>query len=139
MKKAYFKDEDKFTVRHRSFQVSSKQIRNIFLGLNDGLVETLGALSGFFAAFEKISFVLIAGLTVAVAGAISSKMLNTRCLTFFNILTIGDGYYIAKSLNSLSNFFAPLFSTNFRYSFPFENCSTINSRAKSLPQRFSLQ
>ena len=46
-------------------------MRDIFLGLNDGLVEILGAVSGFFAAFGNSLAVLVAGLTVAVAGALS--------------------------------------------------------------------
>lgn len=46
-------------------------MRNVFLGLNDGLVEILGAVSGFFAAFGNPVAVLAAGLTVAVAGALS--------------------------------------------------------------------
>ena len=41
------------------------------MGLNDGLVEILGAVSGFFAAFSNPVSVLIAGLTVAVAGSFS--------------------------------------------------------------------
>jgi len=48
-----------------------QRIRDIFLGFNDGLVEILGAVSGFFAAFQDITTVLVAGLTVAVAGSIS--------------------------------------------------------------------
>jgi VIT1/CCC1 family predicted Fe2+/Mn2+ transporter len=46
-------------------------VRNVFLGLNDGLVEILGAVSGFFAAFGNSVAVLAAGFTVAVAGALS--------------------------------------------------------------------
>ena len=46
-------------------------MRNIFLGLNDGLVEILGAVSGFFGAFGDAATVLIAGIMVAVAGALS--------------------------------------------------------------------
>jgi VIT1/CCC1 family predicted Fe2+/Mn2+ transporter len=46
-------------------------VRNVFLGLNDGLVEILGAVTGFFAAFGRSSAVLAAGFTVAVAGAMS--------------------------------------------------------------------
>ena len=39
-----------------------RAVRNIFLGLNDGLVEILGAVSGFFGAFgEPDCTVLIAG------------------------------------------------------------------------------
>jgi len=48
-----------------------QRIRDIFLGFNDGLVEILGAVSGFFAAFQNVTTVLIAGITVAVAGSIS--------------------------------------------------------------------
>jgi hypothetical protein len=42
-----------------------------FLGLNDGLVEILGAVGGFFVAFGSSMAVLAAGFTVAVAGAMS--------------------------------------------------------------------
>jgi len=52
-------------------KIHPARIRNIFLGFNDGLVEILGAVSGFFAAFQMASSVLIASLTVAVAGSIS--------------------------------------------------------------------
>src|SRR5262249_20288282 len=41
------------------------------LGLNDGLVEILGAVSGFFAAFSASAAVVVAGFTVSVAGALS--------------------------------------------------------------------
>ncbi len=52
-------------------RIRPARIREIFLGFNDGLVEMLGAVSGFTAAFADVSSVLIAGLTVAVAGALS--------------------------------------------------------------------
>lgn len=52
-------------------RIDAERIRNIFLGFNDGLVETLGAVSGFFAAFANSTSVLAAAFTVAVAGAIS--------------------------------------------------------------------
>jgi VIT1/CCC1 family predicted Fe2+/Mn2+ transporter len=51
--------------------ISPERVRNVFLGLNDGLVEILGAVSGFFAAFGTTIAVLAAGFTVAVAGALS--------------------------------------------------------------------
>ena len=51
--------------------VSPEQIRNTFLGFNDGSVEILGAVSGFAVAFQSVKHVLIAGTTVAVAGALS--------------------------------------------------------------------
>jgi vacuolar iron transporter family protein len=52
-------------------RISPDRIRNIFLGLNDGLVEILGAVSGFFGAFGNRTTVLVAGATVAAAGALS--------------------------------------------------------------------
>ena len=52
-------------------KIDSGKIRDIFLGLNDGLVETIGAVSGFFAAFSSAATVITAGFTVAVAGAFS--------------------------------------------------------------------
>jgi VIT1/CCC1 family predicted Fe2+/Mn2+ transporter len=66
-----FKHEDATVGADGERRISPERIRNIFLGLNDGLVEILGAVSGFFAAFGKPGTVLIAGLTVAVAGALS--------------------------------------------------------------------
>jgi VIT1/CCC1 family predicted Fe2+/Mn2+ transporter len=52
-------------------RINPDTVRNLFLGLNDGLVEILGAVSGFFAAFGNSLAVLAGGLTVAVAGALS--------------------------------------------------------------------
>lgn len=66
-----FKHEDAIVSGGAERRISGEKIRNIFLGLNDGLVEILGAVSGFFAAFGDTTKVFIAGLTVAVAGAFS--------------------------------------------------------------------
>ena len=66
-----FKHEDAIVVGERERRISPERVRNIFLGLNDGLVEILGAVSGFFGAFGDAATVLIAGITVAVAGALS--------------------------------------------------------------------
>ena len=52
-------------------KIDPEKIRNIFLGLNDGLMEILGAVSGFFGAFSDAVTVLIAAATAAVAGALS--------------------------------------------------------------------
>lgn len=52
-------------------QVHPERIRDVFLGLNDGLVEILGAVSGFFIAFQTLPAVLSAAFTVAIAGAFS--------------------------------------------------------------------
>jgi len=66
-----FKREGTIITREGSRRIYPEQIRNIFLGFNDGLVEILGVISGFFAVFQTASSVLIAGFTVAVAGSIS--------------------------------------------------------------------
>ena len=66
-----FKHEDALATGRAGRRIRPERIRNIFLGLNDGLVEILGAVSGFFGAFGNASTVLVAGATVAVAGALS--------------------------------------------------------------------
>ena len=66
-----FKHEDEVVTGEAERQINPERVRDIFLGLNDGLVEILGAVSGFFAAFGNSLAVLVAGLTVAVAGALS--------------------------------------------------------------------
>jgi VIT1/CCC1 family predicted Fe2+/Mn2+ transporter len=66
-----FKHEDMVVTGEAERRISPEKVRNVFLGLNDGLVEILGAVSGFFAAFGSSVAVLAAGFTVAVAGALS--------------------------------------------------------------------
>jgi VIT1/CCC1 family predicted Fe2+/Mn2+ transporter len=66
-----FRHEDAIVTGVAERRISPARIRNIFLGLNDGLVEIVGAVSGFFAAFSEAGTVLVAGSTVAVAGALS--------------------------------------------------------------------
>jgi predicted membrane protein (TIGR00267 family) len=66
-----FKHEDAIVSRMTERKINPVRIRNIFLGFNDGLVEIVGAVSGFFAAFGQSTMVLIAGLTTAVAGSLS--------------------------------------------------------------------
>lgn len=66
-----FKHEDAVVMADSELQVSPQRVRDIFLGLNDGLVEILGAVSGFFGAFSNATTVLIAGMMVGVAGALS--------------------------------------------------------------------
>ncbi len=66
-----FKHEDAVVTGLGKPTIHPEQIRNILLGLNDGLVEILGAVSGFFAAFGNAATVLVAASTVSVAGAIS--------------------------------------------------------------------
>jgi VIT1/CCC1 family predicted Fe2+/Mn2+ transporter len=66
-----FEHEDMVVTGDAEPRVSPEKVRNVFLGLNDGLVEILGAVSGFFAAFGTPGAVLAAGFTVAVAGSLS--------------------------------------------------------------------
>jgi predicted membrane protein (TIGR00267 family) len=66
-----FKHEDAVVTAGTERRIQPERVRDIFLGLNDGLVEILGAVSGFFAAFGNAGTVLVAGVTVAVAGALS--------------------------------------------------------------------
>jgi len=66
-----FKHEDVLVTKLTERKINAERIRNIFLGLNDGLVEILGAVSGFFGAFGSATMVLVAASTTAVAGALS--------------------------------------------------------------------
>ena len=67
-----FKHEDMVvTADGGERRINPEMVRNLFLGLNDGLVEILGAVSGFFAAFNSSVAVVTAGFTVGVAGALS--------------------------------------------------------------------
>jgi len=76
-----FGHEDMVVTRVKERIINPDRVRNIFLGVNDGMVEILGAVSGFFASFGQNTLVLVAGLTTAVAGAIS----------------MGAGAYVAMS------------------------------------------
>lgn len=66
-----FQHEDQLVTQLTERKINPERIRNIFLGLNDGLVEILGAVSGFFGAFGNPVMVLMAASTTAVAGALS--------------------------------------------------------------------
>ena len=66
-----FKHEDTIVTGEEDRRINPEKVRNVFLGLNDGLVEILGAVSGFFAAFSSTAAVVTAGFTVGVAGALS--------------------------------------------------------------------
>ena len=63
--------EDEVVTAGMTRRIDPERVRNFFLGFNDGLVEILGAVSGFFAAFADVASVLVASCTVAVAGAMS--------------------------------------------------------------------
>jgi len=66
-----FKHEDVLVTQLTERKINPEKIRHIFLGLNDGLVEILGAVSGLFAAFQDAASILMASATVAVAGGFS--------------------------------------------------------------------
>jgi VIT1/CCC1 family predicted Fe2+/Mn2+ transporter len=66
-----FKHEDAVVTGDAERRINPETVRNVFLGLNDGLVEIVGAVSGFFAAFSSTVAVVTAGFTVGVAGALS--------------------------------------------------------------------
>jgi VIT1/CCC1 family predicted Fe2+/Mn2+ transporter len=66
-----FRHEDAVVTALAERQIDPEKVRHIFLGFNDGLVEILGAVSGFFGAFDDALTVLMAAVTVAVAGALS--------------------------------------------------------------------
>jgi vacuolar iron transporter family protein len=73
--------EDRVVSELTAHRINPDRIRDIFLGLNDGLTEILGAVSGFFAALGNPTAVVLAALTTAVAGALS----------------MGAGAYVASS------------------------------------------
>ncbi len=66
-----FGHEDEIVADLTGRRLNAERVRDIFLGLNDGLVEVLGSVSGFYASFGDPVYVLVASLTVAAAGSIS--------------------------------------------------------------------
>lgn len=66
-----FGHEDEIVADLTGRRLNAERVRDIFLGLNDGLVEVLGSVSGFYASFGDPAYVLVASITVAVAGSIS--------------------------------------------------------------------
>lgn len=66
-----FEYEDELVAVATGRKISAERIRDILLGLNDGVVEVLGSVAGFFASFGNPLYVLVASIAVAVAGSIS--------------------------------------------------------------------
>lgn len=66
-----FDHEDEIVSRAGARRIGPERVRGVFLGFNDGLVEILGAVSGFFAALGEARLVMMAGVSVAAAGAFS--------------------------------------------------------------------
>ena len=66
-----FRHEDMVVSEAIKKRIHPERIRDIFLGFNDGMVEILGAVVGFLAAFKDTNTVIAASITVATAGALS--------------------------------------------------------------------
>ena len=66
-----FEHEDDIVTGMTDLKINPERVRGVFLGFNDGLVEILGAVSGFYMALREPRLVVAAGVAVAAAGAIS--------------------------------------------------------------------
>jgi VIT1/CCC1 family predicted Fe2+/Mn2+ transporter len=87
-----FEHEDAIVAQVANRRIDPDAIRNIFLGLNDGLVEILGAVSGFFASLQEPRLVLMASTSVAVAGALSMAAgAFVAASSAFEVQAIEDG------------------------------------------------
>lgn len=76
-----FGHEDRVVTELTERKINPERVRNIFLGLNDGLVEIVGAVGGFFGAFGDPGTVSLAALLAGIAGSLS----------------MGAGAYVASS------------------------------------------
>ncbi len=85
-----FQHEDVVVSQMAERKIRPERVRNIFLGLNDGIVEIVGALSGFFAIFSNPATVLIASLTTAVAGSFSMAAGTYTAVSSETEITIVD-------------------------------------------------
>lgn len=65
------KTEDHLKEKLLGYSPVLNNIRSIILGMNDGLVEILGAVAGFAAAIHQPLLVLVAGIIVVIAGTLS--------------------------------------------------------------------
>lgn len=65
------KHEDELVESSSRNRVRGEDVRNMILGLNDGLVEVLGSIGGFVAALQAPRLVALAASIVGVAGSIS--------------------------------------------------------------------
>ncbi len=65
------KHEDEAILQASQRRIRSEDFRHTILGLNDGLVEILGSVGGFYAAFRDPHTVALAASIVGVAGALS--------------------------------------------------------------------
>ncbi len=65
------KEEDPLKDKLLKYSEILNNIRSIILGMNDGLVEILGAVAGFAVALRVPSVIIVAGLITAIAGTLS--------------------------------------------------------------------
>ncbi len=63
--------EDEILTKQGELKLKTEDLRNFVLGLNDGLVEVLGSVGGFFGAFQNPLYVALAASIVGIAGSIS--------------------------------------------------------------------
>jgi VIT1/CCC1 family predicted Fe2+/Mn2+ transporter len=66
-----FEHEDDIVSSAGARRIDPDRVRSVFFGFNDGLIEILGAVAGFFASLGETRLVLMAGVSVAAAGAFS--------------------------------------------------------------------
>ena len=57
--------------RQRWHSAQGKFVREVVFGMNDGMVETLGFVTGVFGAVASSKIIVITGLAQVLAGAIS--------------------------------------------------------------------
>jgi vacuolar iron transporter family protein len=64
-------NEDPLKQKLLSYNAVLNNIRSVIFGMNDGLVEILGAVAGFAAALQQPLLIIAAGLIVAISGTLS--------------------------------------------------------------------
>lgn len=100
-----FEHEDEIVSSYAARRINPERVRGLFLGFNDGLVEILGAVSGFFTALRAPRLVAGAGIAVAVAGALSmaaGAFASTSSEREMNFIERGKARFLGKSESDAS-------------------------------------
>jgi vacuolar iron transporter family protein len=99
-----FKHEDMLVTGAAEHRINPERVRNVFLGLNDGLVEILGAVSGFFAAFGNPIAVLAAGVVIVVVSAIVAFLsgMDVRRRIVLNVAVTGIAVVVTYGIGLLA-------------------------------------
>lgn len=108
--------ENDIVLKLSAKRINPERVRNFFLGFNDGLVEILGAISGFFAALQETTTVLVAAVMVAVAGAISMAAgvyVATSSESEMHAIERGRGRFLGKEPRIQDAHAEPIFSSLF--------------------------